>query len=104
MTGDTIRLQHILRACQQIASLSASGRSDVVEQALMYQIIVIGEAASKLSKELKDRSKHLPWPNITAMRNLLVHEYFRVESGIVWQVVEVHTPMLAEWVKKELEL
>lgn len=104
MKTDDVRLQHILKACEKIAELFVQGRTDTVEQALMYQIIVVGEAASKLSAECKARGAHLPWPNITAMRNMLVHEYFRVESDIVWQVAEKHAPQLAQWVKTELRI
>lgn len=103
MKGDLIRLQHLLDACNAIAALKKQGRSETIEQAMMYHMIVIGEAAAKLSPALKAAAAQLPWSNIIAMRNLLVHEYFRVETDVVWEVAEKHAPLMAEWAKKELD-
>jgi len=52
--------------------------------ALMKAIETVGEAASKLSLEFRDRHPELPWPSIMGMRHKLVHAYFEVDLDMVW--------------------
>ncbi len=50
----------------------------------MKAIETVGEAASKLSPEFRDRHPELPWPSIMGMRHKLVHAYFEVDLDMVW--------------------
>jgi uncharacterized protein with HEPN domain len=50
-----------------------------------FRLSIIGENASKLSDELKARHPHLPWPDMIAFRNIVAHEYHRVDPGLVWE-------------------
>jgi uncharacterized protein with HEPN domain len=52
--------------------------------ALMKAIETVGEAASKLSPEFRDRHPELPWQSIMGMRHKLVHAYFEVDLDMVW--------------------
>jgi len=52
--------------------------------ALIKAIETVGEAASKLSPEFRDRHPGLPWPSIMGMRHKLVHAYFEVDLDMVW--------------------
>ena len=56
--------------------------------AVIRNLEVIGEAARALPDEIKQRSQHIEWRKIIALRNLLIHEYFGVSVEIVWDVVE----------------
>ena len=60
----------------------------------MRLIQIIGEAARKISPAYKESHPQIPWTQIIGMRNRLVHEYFRVETEIVWEVVERDIPAL----------
>ncbi len=70
-------------------------RSDFKTQAaVLHQIIVIGEAAARLSEEFTSKHDDIPWREIRAMRNRLVHEYHRVDVAMVWTVVHQEIPPL----------
>ena len=65
-----------------------------LQLALVYRLQVIGEAASKLSRE--ERAKHMaiPWRAIIGMRHVVVHDYFRVDVDVVWETVTSGIPTL----------
>ena len=61
--------------------------ADRDEQALAaFRLSMIGENANKLSAGLKERDPQLPWPDMIAFRNIVSHEYHRVDPELVWQV------------------
>jgi uncharacterized protein with HEPN domain len=55
---------------------------------------IIGEAARKLTEAFRLIHNDIPWPEIIAMRNILVHDYFRVDVDEVWATVERDLPDL----------
>lgn len=68
---------------------------DVEKQdAVLRRLEVIGEAVKGLPSELKDRYPDTPWREIAAARNMLVHEYFRVDLELVWEMVDDDLPEL----------
>lgn len=72
--------------------------------AVIREFEVIGEAVGKLPDTLKDRHRDVEWQDIKDFRkdfrNLLVHEYFGVDLGIVWKVVREDLPGLLSGVKQ----
>ncbi len=62
--------------------------------ATIRELEIIGEAVSKLSDELKEQYPNVLWQQIKSFRNKLVHEYFGIDSVIVWDVVKNELPML----------
>ncbi len=68
--------------------------SDVLQDAVMRQVQIIGEAARALSPEIRDEHPEVPWQGIVGMRNKLVHHYFRIDVPLVWEVVERDIPSL----------
>lgn len=67
---------------------------DLIQNAVMHQIQIIGEAARKISRQYKDAHSEIPWQMIIGMRNRLVHEYFDIIPERVWDVVERDIPEL----------
>lgn len=67
---------------------------DLLQNAVMHQIQIIGEAARKISQQYKDSHTGIPWQMIIGMRNRLVHEYFDIIPERVWDVVENSIPEL----------
>ena len=55
--------------------------------ALIYLLQVIGEAASKISPEFRNKHPFIPWKEVIGMRNKLVHNYLSVDENIVWKTV-----------------
>ncbi len=92
-------LRHIRDAIARIHAYTVGGRQEflarpMVQDAVMRKLEIIGEAVSKLSPEFKRRHPRTPWRRITALRNVLIHEYFGVDIEIVWGVVEKRLPLL----------
>jgi uncharacterized protein with HEPN domain len=67
---------------------------EVMQHAAMRLIQIIGEACRKISGEYKNAHPQIPWTKIIGMRHRLVHEYFRVDAEIVWEVVSQDIPTL----------
>ena len=106
MRGDAAYLLDILDAAARIDS-NVSGQSlesflsDPMRQdAVLYRLAVIGEAAGRLSKSLRDTQPSIPWRKIIAMRNILVHDYFGTDVEIAWRTATTHVPALATVVRE----
>lgn len=65
---------------------------------MLHALTVIGEASSKVSAELKERHGEVPWQRVSGLRHRIVHDYSRLDYELVWQVVTVFAPELAEQV------
>ena len=63
---------------------------------LVKEIEIIGEAAVKISQELKQAFPQLPWATAAGMRNRLIHAYFDIEAEVVWSTVKEDLPALVE--------
>ena len=63
--------------------------SKLRQYATVRALTILGEAAKVVSPETRERFPDFPWREMAGMRNILVHEYFGVESKIVWSVVTV---------------
>ena len=106
--GDKIRLQHIIDAIEEIEKyLVASDLSIFLENSMMRfacikQMEIIGEACNHLSVELKSKFSNIEWVQIVGMRNVFAHEYFGIDSRLVWEIIKNDIPELK--VKIELIL
>jgi uncharacterized protein with HEPN domain len=68
----------------------------VLRDAVLYRMLLLGEIASALPEELRERYPHVPWKQIRAFRNLAVHRYFGVDWAVVWQIAQEEPPVLEE--------
>jgi len=69
------------------------------QQAVVLNIVVIGEAASRLVREqpgFADAHPPVPWRNIRGMRNRVAHGYFDIDMALVWQTVSGSLPQLID--------
>lgn len=66
----------------------------VVQDAVVRNIEVIGEAAKKISEEFKQGHPTIPWKKIMGMRDNLIHDYINVDLEQVWQTVQKDIPDL----------
>ncbi len=97
MRDDRERLRHILEAIERIEKYAVSGievfqGDELIQNWMVRHIQIIGEAARALSQEFRDDRSEIPWPDIIAMRHVLVHEYFGIDLDIVWRVVSTELP------------
>lgn len=103
--GDTARLKHILDAIREIETYTQGvefesfSQNSMMLHATIRQLEIIGEASNRLSDELRSQFQEVEWPQIIALRNLLIHAYFGVNVLIIWEVVQVNIPVL----KKQIE-
>jgi uncharacterized protein with HEPN domain len=101
---DSERLADILEAAEKISLRVTKGRrafdaDEDVQIVLVHLIQVIGEAASGLSDELISEHPEVPWRQIVATRNRVVHGYFEVDLDILWDVAVIDVPRLADQVR-----
>ena len=101
--GDIARLRHMHDAAKEaISFIRNRTRSDLDKDRMLALSVlkcieIVGEAASKLSKECRNKFSHLPWNNIITMRNRLIHAYFDINLDVVWSTVtEDLPPLIAE--------
>jgi uncharacterized protein with HEPN domain len=95
----TIYVRHIRDAIARIETYTAQGReaffaNTMVQDAVIRNLEVIGEAVRSLPPDLQRRHPEIPWWSITALRNVLIHEYFGVDLEIAWRVVQRRLPAL----------
>lgn len=69
-------------------------RDRVVRSSVMFEFIVLGEAAGKLSEELLARHADVPWSDIIGFRHVIVHGYYRVQWSRAWQTAVADVPIL----------
>jgi uncharacterized protein with HEPN domain len=63
---------------------------------VVQKLAIIGEAAARVSEELRNRHPHVPWPQIIAFRNILIHAYFGIDWDVVWLAAKNRCPVLRE--------
>ena len=68
--------------------------------AILMNIVQIGEAANRLSDECIEAFHDLPWSSITGTRNIIVHGYIKIDKQIIWNIVEDDVPVLRKRNKK----
>ena len=64
------------------------------QNAVVKALEIIGEAAARISDETRQAHPEIPWADITGMRNRLVHGYFEVDLGKVWDTIQDDLPTL----------
>jgi uncharacterized protein with HEPN domain len=108
MSQDLDRLQDILDAVEKIQRYSLKGRElfdsdELVQTWMIHHIQIIGEAARRVSDELKARHADIPWSQIIGMRNILVHDYFGVDLEEVWSTTMRDIPDLKRKIEPLLQ-
>ena len=108
MRDNKERLRDILEAIAQIEKYATQGKeefqqNELIQVWIVHHLQIIGEASSSLSQELTTKYPRVPWAEIVAFRNILVHEYFRVDLKAVWKIIERDLPDLKNQVEKILE-
>ena len=90
MRRDELYLRDIVQAAGYIAEdiegldRTAFLANRTVRDAVVRNLIVIGEACSRVSQAVRDCHPEIPWADIVAFRNILVHAYFGIDWDIVW--------------------
>ena len=97
---DGIRLRHMLDAAREAVSFARGRTRDDLDKdrqlvlAVVKDIEIVGEAATRVSEPTRRRLPELPWERIVGMRNRLVHAYFDINLDIVWKTIGEDLPEL----------
>ncbi|RXI96573.1 DUF86 domain-containing protein [Anaerobacillus alkaliphilus] len=104
MKTDRIYITHILECIDNINSYVQEEKdflsSRLIQDAVIRNLEVIGEAINKGSKDLREREKLVPWSEMAGLRDVLIHNYFGVDLSIVWKVVENELPKIKPELQK----
>lgn len=99
---DSVYIRHILDAISRIERY-VSGveekefqNNEMMQDAIIRQIEIIGEASKKLSSDTKDAYKDIEWKDIAGMRDKLIHDYFGVDLQSVWDTATIDIPKLKQ--------
>lgn len=93
--GDQQRLFHIKEAIEEIIAYIREvdydefASNSMMRFASIKQLEIIGEATRHLTKETKSAYPEIQWKEISGLRNVLIHEYFGVDTELVWQIIKV---------------
>ncbi len=69
------------------------------QSAILYQVIIIGEAVKRLSPDFRKKYPYIPWRDIAGMRDILTHQYDRVNFNTLWDVIKQDIPELLELIE-----
>lgn len=85
--------QLILQFAQELSREQLN--SDLrTQSAILYQIAIMGEATKRLSRGFREQHPEVPWEDMAGMRDVVAHQYDRIDLDIVWQVVDRNIPEL----------
>lgn len=100
MSRDSASLLDIVRAGQFVLEF-AQGlnreqlRADLrTQSAILYQISIMGEATKRLSREFREQHPEVPWDDLAGMRDVIAHQYDRIDLEIIWKVIQRNIPEL----------
>ncbi|MBU4257136.1 DUF86 domain-containing protein [Patescibacteria group bacterium] len=109
MKNDFVYLKHILESIKQIdnylrdVDYKSFSKDDMMVNATVRCLEIIGEAVNNLSKEFISRHAEIDFRDIIDMRNFLIHEYFGVNKKIVWDTCKTDLPGLKKIVSRILK-
>jgi len=102
---DAVYLGHMDSAVARIAEFVGRVQRDefdrdwTLQNALIRELEILGEAAGKLSADFVKANPEVPWKEITGLRHKLIHDYFEVDLEIVWRTATVNVPEIAAFVR-----
>ena len=92
---ETVYVRHMLDAIERIEQYISGVDEDgffsdsMLQDAVVRQLEILGEAAGRVSKETCGRAPEIPWAQVTGTRHRLIHDYFEVDTELVWGVATV---------------
>lgn len=94
------RIQDILTCAYNILSFTAGMSFETFQddpktiRAVAFELTTMGEAVRAIPQNIRDQYPEIPWERIQGIRNVLVHEYFRLDEEILWKTSQVDVPKL----------
>lgn len=92
-------MQEAIETIQQYTAgldYQAFKSNGMARDAVIRTIQVLGEAANRILKAFRDQHPTVEWMRIIRTRHVLVHDYFGLDYGVIWQIITVNLPPLRE--------
>ncbi len=86
-----LSMQRINKYIREI-DFETFSQSDIVLDAVIRNLEIIGEAAKKIPFEVQEKYPEMPWSKMYSLRNLIAHEYFAVDIELVWELAKNRLP------------
>ncbi|MBM0740248.1 DUF86 domain-containing protein [Phormidium sp. CLA17] len=110
MRDESLYLTDILSCIQKIQAYTVDGRDaflnmPMIQDAVIRNLEIIGEATKQLSLELRQANPNIRWQQIAGLRDILIHSYMKVNLERIWMILEQDLPGLQvkiEEILKEL--
>ena len=102
---DRLYLYDIIECCDRVADYINGVREEdyqlnqMLQDALVRNIEVVGEAVKNLSPELTEAHPQIAWSQIARMRDKIAHHYFRINLDVVWKTATDDLPLLRPQIK-----
>ena len=103
LLGDILEAAGLLAKYTSGLTLDEFAENIEKQDSVARRLEIIGEAVKGLPQDLRDRYPEVPWRDITGARDVLVHEYFRIDIGLAWDMVQKDIPKLAAQVERVLD-
>jgi len=97
---DLIYVDHILDSIKKIEKYTDTltihdfVENELVQDGVIRNFEIIGEATKHLSKSFRDKYSDIPWKQIAGMRDILIHDYLGIDIYSVWETIETDIPQL----------
>jgi uncharacterized protein with HEPN domain len=105
MSSDEAALLDIIAASRRVIRYAQKVEKpeleadDEKQSAILYQIIVLGEAVKRLTSDFRERYPDIPWRQIAGMRDILAHQYDDVDFEVIWEATQNDMPRLLAMVE-----
>lgn len=106
--SDLIHLADMLAFAREVVAFTENRSFEdflgdtLLRRAVEHSVQLIGEAAKRVSPEFESMHPQIPWNRIIVQRHRIVHEYDRIDAGIVWSVAMKYVPQLIELIEPML--
>lgn len=87
----------------QAGETATDKENPLLHDALLFQFVVIGEAVKHLTPETREAAPEIPWTDVAGLRDLIAHEYFRIDMHRVLEIVKRDLPPLEQTIDRVLK-
>ena len=99
MKEQRLYLRDILECINLIKSYVSEGKlaflkTKMIQDAVIRNLEIIGEATKKLSPEIREKHSRISWKQIAGLRDILIHDYLRIDLEEVWGIISDYLPEL----------
>lgn len=108
MKNDLLYVSNIQECIEAIESYTFDGKkifmeTRMIQDAVIRNFEVIGEATKRLSPEFKAKYPEVPWRRIAGLRDVLIHDYLRVDLDEIWGIIVSDLPNLKSAINKIIQ-